>query len=130
MSQGRKPEGRRAFLRQLTAATVTVAGPLGSTSCAPLLSSPEWIAQRFVKAYPEADVDRVNKYLSDTFGAFYELGWIMDVDGLPIVIDSDDSSGFGTHVIVEAHGKASNDPVLQYFVDVVDRKVANYGPHH
>lgn len=74
MSQGRKPEGRRAFLRQLTAATVTVAGPLGSTSCAPLLSSPEWIAQRFVKAYLEADVDRVNKYLSDTFGAFYELG--------------------------------------------------------
>lgn len=130
MNYGYRPQSRRSFLRKSTYVAIIAVVPLTTSSCAPLLASPERIAQLFVKAYLEADVDRVNRYLSDTFGTIYELGWLMDVDGLPIVIDSDDSSGFGTHVIVEAHGKASNDPVLQYFVDVVDRKVADYGPHY
>lgn len=125
MSDGHSPQGLPIARRVLfLSAIITTAA--GVSSCASLRTGPERIAQLFLKAYLEGDADGANKYLSEIYGPLRRLKYVMDVDGLPTVLSTEQQDEFGLKVILEAHGTLSHDPVLRYLIEVYESKVVDW----
>lgn len=98
----------------------------GASSCASIRQE-ERTAQKFLKAYLEADADKANRYLSAIYAPLERLRYVMEVADLPLVLDERERDSFGVTFLLEAHGTRSTDPILKYLIEIdTDNKVVEW----